>query len=103
MFENNFEFSYLQECQFKGILQHHETLQTYLLQYANRNLFENEKKTQVFELFWEKYPYLHLTLKIEIMKFTYETNMNEDVLKCIKYVEHDFKDQVQDQIFNNEH
>jgi hypothetical protein len=37
------------------------------------------------------------------MKFTYETNMNEDVLKCIKYVEHDFKDQVQDQIFNNEH
>jgi type II secretory ATPase GspE/PulE/Tfp pilus assembly ATPase PilB-like protein len=28
--------------------------------------------------------------------------MNEDVLKCIKYVEHDFKDEIQDQTLNNE-
>ncbi len=36
------------------------------------------------------------------MKFTYETNMNENVLKCIKYVEHDFKEEIQDEILNNE-
>jgi hypothetical protein len=57
-------------------------------------LFENEKQTQLFELFWEKYPYLHSTFKIENMKFTYETNMNENVLTCIKYVEHDFKEEI---------
>ncbi len=28
--------------------------------------------------------------------------MNEDVLKCIKYVEHAFKDEIQDEILNNE-
>jgi hypothetical protein len=28
--------------------------------------------------------------------------MNEDVLKCIKYVEHDFKDEIQDRILNND-
>ncbi len=65
-------------------------------------MFENEKQTQLFELFWEKYLYFHLTLKIENIKFTYETNMNEDVLKCIKYVEHAFKDEIQDEILNNE-
>ncbi len=102
MSKNNFEFSYLQECQLKGNLQHHEIVQTYLLQYTNRISFENEKQTQLFELFWEKYLYLHSTLKIEIVKFTYETNMNEDVLKCIKYVELDFKDEIQDEILNNE-
>jgi hypothetical protein len=57
---------------------------------------------QLFELFWEKHLYLHSTLKIENIKFTYETNMNEDVLKCIKYVELDFKDEIQDEILNNE-
>jgi hypothetical protein len=65
-------------------------------------LFENEKQTQLFELFLGKYPYLHSTFKIENMKFTYETNMNENVLKCIKYVEHDFKEEIQDEILNNE-
>jgi hypothetical protein len=64
--------------------------------------FENEKQTQLFELFWEKYPYLHSTLKVENTKFTYEKNFNEDVVKCIKYVEHDFKDEIQDYTFNNE-
>ncbi len=29
------------------------------MQYANRNLFENEKQTQLFQKFWEKYPYLN--------------------------------------------
>jgi hypothetical protein len=28
--------------------------------------------------------------------------MNEDVLKHIKYVEHDFKDEIQDQTLNND-
>jgi hypothetical protein len=27
--------------------------------------------------------------------------MNEDVVKCIKYVELDFKDEIQDEILNN--
>ncbi len=39
---------------------------------------------------------------IKNWKFTYETTMNEDVLKCIKYVEHDFKDEIQDRILNND-
>jgi hypothetical protein len=43
-----------------------------------------------------------LTLKIENIKFTYVANMNEDVLKCIKYFELDFKDEIQDEILNNE-
>jgi hypothetical protein len=65
-------------------------------------LFENEKQTQLFELFWEKYPYLHSTLKIENAKFTCEKNMNEDILNCMKYVEHDFKDEIQDHTLNDE-
>ncbi len=65
-------------------------------------MFENEKQTQLFELFWEKYPYLHSTLKFENAKFTCEKNMNEDVLNCIKYVEHDFKDEIQHHTLNNE-
>jgi hypothetical protein len=28
--------------------------------------------------------------------------MNENVLKCIKYVEHDFEEEIQDEILNNE-
>jgi len=100
--KNNFEFLYVRECQLKGVLQHNGDLQTYLLQYANRMFFENEKQTQLFELFWEKYPYLHSTLKVENRKFTYETNFNEDVVKCIEHVEHDFKHEIQDYTFNNE-
>ncbi len=65
-------------------------------------MFENEKQTQLFELFWGKYPYLHLTFKFENMKFTYETNMNENLFKSVKYVEHDFKEEIQDEILNNE-
>jgi hypothetical protein len=38
-----------------------------------------------------KYPYLHLTLKIENKKFICEKNMNENILNCMKYVEHDSK------------
>jgi hypothetical protein len=65
-------------------------------------LSKNEKQTQLFELFWEKYPYLFSTLKVENTKFTYETHFNEDVVKCIKYVELDFKDEVKDYTLNNE-
>jgi hypothetical protein len=65
-------------------------------------LFENEKQTQLFELFCEKYPYLHSTFKFENAKFTCEKNMNENILNCMKYVEHDFKDKIQDHTLNNE-
>ncbi len=29
------------------------------MKYANKNLFENEKQTQLFQIFLEKYPYLN--------------------------------------------
>ncbi len=64
--------------------------------------FLKMKKNSTFWIIWEKYPYLHSTLKVENTKFTHETNFNEDVVKCIKYVEHDFKDEIQDYTFNNE-
>jgi hypothetical protein len=96
LFENNFEFSYLWDCQLKGVLQHHETLQTYLLQYANRSFFENEKQNTTFWIILGKISIF--TFNIKIWKCTKETTMNEDVLKCMKYVEHDFKDGMQDGI-----
>ncbi len=45
-----------------------------------------KNKQNFFKLFWEKYPYLHSTLKIENMKFTYETNMNENVYNMLNMI-----------------
>jgi len=50
-FENNTKNSYVDECQMKGLLHNVESLQTYLIQYANWNLFENEKHIQLFQMF----------------------------------------------------
>jgi len=47
--ENNTKNSFVHECQMKGFLHNVESLQTYLIQYANRNLFENEKQIQFFQ------------------------------------------------------
>jgi len=47
--ENNTKNSYVHECQMKGFLHNVESLQTYLIQYANQNLFENEKKFNFFK------------------------------------------------------
>jgi hypothetical protein len=41
--ENNIEKSYVRECQIREFLHNVESLQTYLIQYENQNLFENKK------------------------------------------------------------
>jgi hypothetical protein len=53
-FQNNIEKSYVRECQIRGFLHNVELLQTYLIQYANQNVFENEKQTQLFQMFFLK-------------------------------------------------
>jgi hypothetical protein len=54
---NNTKKSYVHECQIMGFLYNVELLQTYLIQYANQNLFENEKQTQLAQKHFKKYPY----------------------------------------------
>jgi hypothetical protein len=51
-FQKNIEKSYVCECEIRGFLHNVELLQTYLIQYANQNLFENEKQTQLFQMFF---------------------------------------------------
>ncbi len=51
-FQNSIEKSYVRECQIRGFLHNVELLQTYLIQYANQNVFENEKQTQLFQMFF---------------------------------------------------
>ncbi len=51
-FQNSIEKSYVCECQIRNFLHNVELLQTYLIQYANQNLFENEKQTQFFKMFF---------------------------------------------------
>jgi hypothetical protein len=48
-FQNSIEKSYVRECQIRGFLDNVELLQTYLIQYANQNLFENEIETQLVQ------------------------------------------------------
>jgi hypothetical protein len=55
----------------KGFLHNVESLKTYLIQYANQNLFENEKHIQHFQMFSEKYSYLDSNMNNE-------THVNED-------------------------
>jgi hypothetical protein len=57
-FQNSIEKSYVRECQIRGFLDNVELLQTYLIQYANQNLFENEKQTQPFQI--KKYIYIQI-------------------------------------------
>jgi hypothetical protein len=63
--ENNIELLYVREFQIRGFLHNIESSYAYLMQYANHNLFENEKKTQLVEMFLEKYPYVHPNLNNE--------------------------------------
>ncbi len=54
------------------------------------------------------YKHIYYNIQIEfLLKMKNKHNFlnyfgNEDVLKCIKYVELDFKDEIQDEILNNE-
>ncbi len=63
----------------RGFLHNVESLQTYLIQYANQILFENEKQTQKFQMFLEKYPYLDSNMNNEEIMFTCETHVNENI------------------------
>jgi hypothetical protein len=48
----------------------------------------------------EKYPYLNLNLKNEEIMFTCTSNVNENTRKIIKYIQHDFKDEIQNYVLN---
>jgi hypothetical protein len=48
---NNYEHSYVRECQIKWLLYNIESLQTYLINYGNQILFENEKKFNFLKCF----------------------------------------------------
>jgi len=38
----------------------------------------------------------------EKIMFTYETHVNEDTSNTIKYIQHDFKDEIQNFVFNHD-
>jgi len=101
-FENNTKKSYVCECQIRGFLHNVELLQTYLIQYASLNLFENEKQTQFFQMFLEKYPYLDSNMNNEGIMFTCETHVNENTSNIVKYIQHDFKNEIQNFVLNDD-
>lgn len=70
----------------KRIFYNIDSLNMYLMQYANENLFENEKQTKFFEMFLQKYPYLNLNLKDEQIMSTCTSNVNENTKKFIKHI-----------------
>jgi len=84
--KNNHEHFYVHECQIKGLLWNIESLQTYLIQYANQNLFE--KQTQFIKMFLEKYPwYLEPNMNNDQLIFTCKKNgnENENMSNVVKY------------------
>jgi len=58
-------YYYVDECQIIGFLYNVELLQTYLIQYGNQNLFENEIQTQLVQKHLEKHLYLYSNMKNE--------------------------------------
>jgi len=101
-FENNNEKSYVRECQIKEFLHNVESLQTYFIQYANQNLFENEKQTQLFQMFVEKFPCLDSYMNNGKTMFTCETHVNENTSNIVKYIQHKFEDEIQNFVFNHD-
>jgi hypothetical protein len=89
-FQNSIEKSYVCECQIRNFLHNVELLQTYLIQYANQNLFENEKQTQFFKMFFFKNPNLNSNMNNEKIMFTYETQVNDNTSNIVKYIQHNF-------------
>jgi hypothetical protein len=61
-----------------------------LIQYANQNLFENEKQTQFFKMFFFKNPNLNSNMNNEKIMFTYETQVNDNTSNIVKYIQHNF-------------
>jgi predicted metal-dependent hydrolase len=94
-FQNSIEKSYVRECQIRGFLDNVELLQTYLIQYANQNLFENEKQTQPFQIKKYIYPNLNSNMNNEEIMFTYEIHVNDDTSNIVKYIQHNLKDEIQ--------
>jgi len=101
-FEKNIEKSYVCEYQIRGFLHNVESLKTYSIQYANQKKIENEKHIQLFQFFWEKYPYLDSNMNNEEIMFTCETHVNEDTSNILKYVQHDFKDEIKKFVLNDD-
>jgi len=72
------------------------------MRYANQTIFENEKQTQFYEMFYEKYSSLHSTFQNENIKLTCEANMDEITLKPIKNKKYEFNDEIQNHTLNDE-
>ncbi len=62
-------------------------------------MFENEKQTQLGEMFSEKYPYLNPNSNNEKILLIHETNMNKKIIT--KYIQHDFKGEIQNCVFSS--
>jgi len=50
----------------------------------------------------EKYPYLDSNMINEEIMFTCETHINEDTSNIIKYIQHEFKDEIQNFVLNDD-
>ncbi len=61
-------------------------------------MFKNEKQIQMF---LEKYPYLDSNMINEEIMFTCETHLNEDTSSIIKYIQREFKDEIQIFVLND--
>ncbi len=71
--------SYVCECQIKRLIHNIDSLNIYLMQYANQNLLENEKCTQLIQMFWEKYPNLDPKFKKYCTTAIFKSNKTENI------------------------
>jgi ABC-type polar amino acid transport system ATPase subunit len=55
---------------------------------------------QLFQMFKKKNPYLDSNMINEEIMFTCETHVNEDTSNIIKYIQHQFKYEIQNFVFN---
>lgn len=100
-FQNSIEKSYVRECQIRGFLHNVELSQTYLIHYANQNLFENGKQTQLFQIKKNIYPNLNSNMNNEEIMFTYEKHVNDNTSNIVKYIQHNFKDKMKKFVRNH--
>jgi hypothetical protein len=77
--------SYVRECQIKRLFHNIDSLNIYLMQYANQILLENEKCTQLTQMFWEKYP----NFKNDCITSIFKSNKIENISNLPKYIQYD--------------
>ncbi len=67
MKSNYYPHQYIRERHIRGLLLESNTIKTFLMEYAHRNLLEIEKWSQLLEELLKVYPYLdpqHVTSKL---------------------------------------